>query len=84
MQAQRFIADLSRQVAIINEDSLNGISLMLGDVAAMPDFLTKAVVYSQPSNIQIQKTGAEAWFNAKNQSPLLIWSVSCTGNCQER
>ena len=43
MQAQRFFADLSRQVAIIIEVSLNGFSLMLGDVAAMPDFLTKAV-----------------------------------------
>ena len=75
MQAQRFFADRSRQTVVIIEVPLNGISLMLGDVAAMPDFLTKAVVYSQPSNIQIQKTGAEAWFNAKNKSPLLIWSV---------
>jgi hypothetical protein len=42
MQAQRFIAERSRQTAIIIKVSLNGISLMLGDVAAMPDFLTKA------------------------------------------
>jgi hypothetical protein len=43
MQAQRFFADRSRQAAIIIEVPLNGISLMLGDVAAMPVFLTKAV-----------------------------------------
>ena len=43
MQAQRFFADRTRQAVIVIEVSLNGISLMLGDVAAMPDFLTKAV-----------------------------------------
>jgi hypothetical protein len=43
MQAQRFFADRSGQAATIIEVSLNGISLMLGDVAAMPKCLTKAV-----------------------------------------
>jgi hypothetical protein len=43
MQAQRFFADRSRQTVVIIEVPLNGISLMLGDVAAMPDFLAKAV-----------------------------------------
>jgi hypothetical protein len=60
------------------EDSLNGITRILGDVAAMPGFLTTAVCLSQPSNIQIQKAGAEAWFNARNRAPLLICSVKQT------
>jgi hypothetical protein len=43
MQAQRFFAECSRQTATVTEVSLNGISLMLGDIAAIPDLLTKAV-----------------------------------------
>jgi hypothetical protein len=43
MQAQRFFAERSRQAAIIIEVSLNGISLMHGDIDAMPVFLAKAV-----------------------------------------
>lgn len=42
MQAQRLFANRSRQAAILIEDPLNGISLILWDVAAVPDFLTNA------------------------------------------